>query len=263
MNNQKNKNFLLLNNPKVILDQILLQINQAQVQVLVQFMSFESDIVGDQIADVLVKKAESGVEVCVMVDGFIDYNINDKPIWNFHYPHTWKTLLRDIPNTKLMYKRMRDSGIKFLKTNPIKLYNPVSLLRRDHRKMVIVDNKRALVGGFNATEHNYNWNDVAVSINDEKLVEILSKIFLRSIENKNIRNKKFFHEIMLKKFPKILFMKNKKWKMSHGKIALLDDRIIFGSSNFFHGLLTELEISIVDKNLAEQVYKRFVWLQEN
>jgi len=90
---------------------------------------FDDDEVGRQFADALIAKQAAGVQVNLVYDG----------VGALHTP-------------KAFFKRLSDAGVNVLEFNPV---NPLAakagwdVNRRDHRKLLVVDGKSAVLGGIN------------------------------------------------------------------------------------------------------------------
>jgi len=89
----------------------------------------EDDEVGRRFADALIAKQRAGVQVNVLYDGVGTLNTPEE-----------------------FFQRLRDSGIRTLKFNPV---NPATakagwdINQRDHRKLLIVDGRTVFLGGIN------------------------------------------------------------------------------------------------------------------
>ncbi len=95
-----------------------------------RFVHFENYVVRDDktgrtFRDILVAKAEEGVEVRVLYD----------------WVGCWATPRR-------YWKPFRETGVQVRAFNPPGLRDPFGVLQRDHRKLVCVDGEVAFVGGF-------------------------------------------------------------------------------------------------------------------
>lgn len=88
------------------------------------FEDVESD--GEQLGDLLIAKQQQGVAVNILYDSYGS---------NATKPE--------------VFKRLKDAGIQVVEFNPVNPLNPISLNNRDHRKMLVVDGARAIVGGIN------------------------------------------------------------------------------------------------------------------
>jgi cardiolipin synthase len=81
----------------------------------------ESDAL--HLSDLLISKRQQGVAVNVLYDSF---GSNATP-----------------PE---LFRRLRDAGVQIVEFNP---FNPVTFNFRDHRKILVVDGEKAIVGGIN------------------------------------------------------------------------------------------------------------------
>jgi cardiolipin synthase len=79
---------------------------------------------------------------------------------------------------------MQMAGISVKRTNPLNFFSiKASLIARDHKKLIVIDNKIAFVGGFNLSEHNYNWHDTFTEIHDQETVSALRNVFKLKYEH--------------------------------------------------------------------------------
>lgn len=102
-------------------------IRQATNYVHIQFYKIEDDEVGRQLADLLIEKAQQGVDVRLMYDSFANLFVHSR-----------------------YYNKMRDGGVhvqSFLKLIPSMLTRDVNC--RTHRKIVVVDGLIGYTGGMN------------------------------------------------------------------------------------------------------------------
>jgi cardiolipin synthase len=92
----------------------------------------EDDEVGRKFADLLLQKQAEGVQVNLIYDSVGGMN-----------------------TPAAFFQRLRDGGIQVVEFNPI---NPLKareqweLIHRDHRKILIIDGKVAIIGGINISE---------------------------------------------------------------------------------------------------------------
>lgn len=102
-------------------------IETAKDFVVAQFYQIQVDAIGIKFLDLLAKKSQEGVKVFVLFDGLGSHGIK----------------------TSLM-EEYRKKGIhiyRFLETHPIKRRFQINW--RNHRKLLVVDGRVALTGGFN------------------------------------------------------------------------------------------------------------------
>jgi cardiolipin synthase len=124
---------------------------------------------GEHLGDVLIAKRQQGVAINILYD---DYGSDTPPAFA---------------------QRLKDAGINVVRFNPVNPLNPISLNNRDHRKMLVVDGARAIVGGINLSttyEHSgsggsgssksqidQHWRDTDLEI-DGPAVAQLQTLFL-------------------------------------------------------------------------------------
>ncbi|MGB7575256.1 MAG: phospholipase D-like domain-containing protein [Thermodesulfobacteriota bacterium] len=101
-------------------------INRAEKLICLQFYIFKNDGTGIGLSEVLRQKSRQGVKVYVLYDHF----------GSFGTPRSF-------------WKEMRLEGIKIRASHPFKWTAPLHYVHRDHRKLIVVDSKRAFTGGLN------------------------------------------------------------------------------------------------------------------
>jgi phosphatidylserine/phosphatidylglycerophosphate/cardiolipin synthase-like enzyme len=67
---------------------------------------------------------------------------------------------------------MRDCGIEIQRTAPAGFLG-MYMLYRNHKKMVIIDETTAFVGGLCVSDHNFSWHDFVVKIQGDLVKDIL------------------------------------------------------------------------------------------
>ncbi|MEQ8677162.1 MAG: phosphatidylserine/phosphatidylglycerophosphate/cardiolipin synthase family protein [Aggregatilineales bacterium] len=125
-----------------------------------QFMTYEGDAAGQLLSDYLIDRASNGVDVRLIVDYFSDHILSDI------FPH--HLMRRDQycaeqAQTRKLFNQMRRKGIQIKRTNP---FGPLwcYFFYRDHKKIIIVDEQVAYLGGINISDHNFEWHDFMVRI---------------------------------------------------------------------------------------------------
>lgn len=112
---------------KKLFDEILDCLKKAEKSINIQFYIFKDDEIGSKILNILKEKAESGVEVRLLYDSVGSRSLTKK-------------------NLKLLI----EAGVKTGEFFPaiLKFVN-INMNFRNHRKIVVIDNKIGFVGGFN------------------------------------------------------------------------------------------------------------------
>ena len=158
------------------------EIANAKKFINMEYFIFQFDGIGKEIADLLIKKAKEGVEVNLIIDGV------------------------NLANYKLK-SYFKNTGVHlylFFRT-----YIPIFNIRinyRDHRKVTIIDNRVAFVGGMNIADEYLGkgkigyWRDTSVKIYGD-IVSTFEKEFYFSmsiVKNKFLKDEKTSNEISLK-----------------------------------------------------------------
>lgn len=133
-------------------DEILIQIKKAEKFIFLEYFIIENGYMWSSILEILKQKVKDGVEVRVMYDGTCSIAL----------------LPRNYPN------QLEKWGIKAKMFAPIKPALSTHQNNRDHRKILVIDNKVAFTGGINLADEYINqkqrfghWKDVAIKIEGE------------------------------------------------------------------------------------------------
>ena len=149
------------NNAKLIhggtpyFDQLLGMINQAERTIQLQVYIYENDETGKKITEALKTAAKRNVQVFLLVDGFASQHLS-----------------------RGFIRELKDAGIHFRFFEPLFRSRHSYFGRRLHHKVVVVDNREAMVGGINISNH-YNdmpgqagWLDFALYMEGEIVKEL-------------------------------------------------------------------------------------------
>ncbi len=101
-------------------------ISGAKKLICLQFYIFKNDDTGIRLSKLLREKSRKGVKVYLLYDHF----------GSFGTPRSF-------------WREMRLDGIKIRASHPFKWTAPFYYVHRDHRKLIVVDSKRAFTGGLN------------------------------------------------------------------------------------------------------------------
>ncbi|MBI4375334.1 MAG: cardiolipin synthase ClsB [Elusimicrobia bacterium] len=132
-------------------------IQSARETIHLETYILRSDKTGQRFAEHLEAKARSGVRVRVIFDSVGSLDLS--PVF---------------------ISRLRNAGVQFLEYHPLAPWRPRwSLVRRDHRKMLIVDSRIAFTGGVNICDDHApiedggsNWHDVHVRLEGPAAFEL-------------------------------------------------------------------------------------------
>ncbi|MGD2070389.1 MAG: phosphatidylserine/phosphatidylglycerophosphate/cardiolipin synthase family protein [Gemmatimonadota bacterium] len=145
---------------------------QARRKVWVQTFSFEGDRVGTALGRALERCAAADRRL--LVDGFSLLYHNDRlipgPAW------LDRSFRREVLLTHRWVRRLREggTGVRFgNRPGP----SPVSLLRRNHKKLAVIDDRVVYLGGINFSEHNFEWHDMMLRVEDRRLGRLMARDF--------------------------------------------------------------------------------------
>lgn len=145
-----NKVNLLINGEEKF-PEVLKALENAQSNIHIEYYIYENDFTGNQIAEVLIKKAKKGIQVRFIYDDFGSHNLG-----------------------KSFIQKLKDAGVKIAPFCKIEWYALANRINyRNHRKIIIIDGKTSFVGGINMSDKYRNdlkeenhlfWRDTHVMI---------------------------------------------------------------------------------------------------
>ncbi len=143
--------------------EVIAALKAAQDHIHIEYYIYEDDEIGNEITDILIRKAKEGITVRFIYDDFGSLAIRKK-----------------------MVAKMKAAGIEvfpFYKITFIALANRMNY--RNHRKIIVIDGKTAFVGGINVSDkyinHPHNpkklfWRDTHLRI-DGPGIQYLQYLF--------------------------------------------------------------------------------------
>lgn len=146
-------------------DAMFRSIQEARHFILVQFYILRSDRIGRELRNLLVAKAEAGVTVHVLYDGFGSFWLSTKFI-----------------------RTLKAADIEIARFMPATQLNKMNLINfRNHRKLVIIDGHTAFTGGLNVGEEYLGggrryrkklyWRDTHLKIEGQAAAELCETFF--------------------------------------------------------------------------------------
>jgi cardiolipin synthase len=178
----RNNSVTLLMNGQEKFDDLFQAIRQAKSSIHLEYFNFRNDSIANMLFDILAQKAQEGVEVRALFDGFGN-DSNNRPLRIRHL------------------KRIRAKGIEIYEFDPVNFPYINHVFHRDHRKIVVIDGKIAYTGGMNVADYYIKgtktvgtWNDMHCRIDGDE-VNTLQTIFLRmwnKVTHQNVFGAKYY-----------------------------------------------------------------------
>jgi cardiolipin synthase len=155
-------------------------VGAARERVYVQALTFEGDAAGQAMGVAL--DASRAADRRVLVDTFTRYVVSDRLV---HHPRNLldPALRSEVRATRRLFRDLERGGV------PVRFSGPLGpfLSRapaRDHKKLVLVDDRVAYVGGINFSDHNFAWRDLMLRIESPAAAAFLAEDFLRTWEGR-------------------------------------------------------------------------------
>ncbi len=150
-----NNNVEIITDGKEKFEKLLKDIENAKESINMLYFIIHNDKIGHRIIDLLTKKANEGVEVRLLYDGF----------GSLFTPHKSFEKLRKAKNGHVA---------EFF---PVRLFSFSKLNHRNHRKIVVIDGKLAYLGGMNIgdeymSEKKLVWRDTHMRITGSAVNDI-------------------------------------------------------------------------------------------
>ncbi len=150
---------------------MLEELEKAEKFIFMEYFIIEEGYMWGKILEILLRKAEEGVDVRVMYDGMCEMSTLPAGYW----------------------KLMEERGIKARPFAPITPVLSTHYNNRDHRKILVIDGKTGFTGGVNLADEYINrierfghWKDTAIMLKGDA-VQSLTLMFLQmwNIEEKD------------------------------------------------------------------------------
>ena len=146
----------LLHNGSNAYAALISALQRARRSVSISYYIICDDRIGRTVCDILIRRARAGVQVRIIYDAFGSRCLKAQ-----------------------FLKRLRQSGIDIRPYAPVRFpwFTP-SAMRRNHRKMVIVDSRLALLGGINLARYYLDggeqgaWRDEHLAIEGEAALDL-------------------------------------------------------------------------------------------
>ena len=142
---------------------MLAAIASARRSIVFETYIWEDDRTGRRFADALIARVGAGVEVRVIYDAIGGFGLGDEFV-----------------------ERMRASGVAIIEYHPVAPWRArFNLTRRDHRKILVVDDEVGFTGGINigdeyatVAEGGHGWHDIHCELRGPVVID-LARLFRR------------------------------------------------------------------------------------
>lgn len=148
----------------------------AEEEVLVQTLAFEADAAGLALAAALLESPAPRRRL--LIDDYSRHVQSDKVIGAPNRLFD-AALAREAEQTRTLITQLRAHGVEVRYGRPLRAVGDV-LEPRDHKKLVVVDDRVAYVGGINFSAHNFLWHDLMLRVADADAAAFLAADFARS-----------------------------------------------------------------------------------
>lgn len=133
-----NNEVKLLTNGEEKFPEVLQALDNAKSHIHLEYYIYENDNIGNEISNMLIKKAKQGVEVRFMYDDFGSHGLG-----------------------KYFIKHLNDAGVQTAPFYKVKWYALANRLNyRNHRKIIVIDGNIGFIGGINISDKYRNDDNV-------------------------------------------------------------------------------------------------------
>lgn len=142
----------------------------ARQRVWVQSLSFEGDA-GEALTEVF--EASGAKDRRLIVDDFNRWTQQDRFVV-LPKNRLDAGLRRHVARTRSLEARVRASGARLRYVNDAGFWK-LRAAYRNHKKILVVDDRVAYIGGVNFSDHNFAWHDMMIRIEDPAIVALLAR----------------------------------------------------------------------------------------
>lgn len=162
MRTEANSKFQLFDDPLLMYNTMLDDIKNARDYIILEIYRFNDDSIGIKFRDAIAKKCEEGVKVTMLLD-------------------SWGT-----PGSTTFFANIINKGgnIRFFKKIKFTFDFFTKNHRRNHRKLLIIDDKISYIGSANLTAYSLNWKELVLKINGD-IALTFKKIFEENYKRYN------------------------------------------------------------------------------
>jgi cardiolipin synthase len=158
-------NVQLLRRGQESFDTIFNAVKNAEQIICLEFYIFRNDETGTALSELLKQKSAEGVKVYILYDHHGSFCTPSK-----------------------FWKDMKKAGVKVRASRPFKWTSPFHYVHRDHKKLIVIDFKKAFTGGLNIADEysgfhfrlrGKSWRDTGIMV-EGPIAHELFKIFRKA-----------------------------------------------------------------------------------
>lgn len=147
----------------------------------VQTLSFEGDA-GEALTELF--EASGAADRRLIVDDFNRWTQQDR-FTVLPGNMVDRELRRHVARTRALEARIRASGTRLMYANPAGFWK-LRAAYRNHKKILVVDDRVAYIGGINFSDHNFAWHDLMIRITDPDIVALLARDVEHTWEGRDV-----------------------------------------------------------------------------
>ncbi len=178
MTNQLNPEYTFFDDPMKFYNAMLSDIEKAKQYIYLETYRFNNDSIGIKFRDALTRKSREGVKIKLLMDS-----------WGTSLPSGFFEELQKNGGEARYFLKVKFFWDFFTKNH-----------RRNHRKLLIIDDVISYIGSANLTDYSLNWresilrikSDIAISF--KKAFEEHFELYNKYVFEKRIRIPKISHE---------------------------------------------------------------------
>lgn len=154
---------------------------EAKDTLYIQAMTFEGDAAGAQLIDLLIESPAKDKRL--IIDSFSKVVVSDHFVFSLKYLKD-ADFKAEVKNTYMLIQKAVANGVKvrFVNpTGPMMLRYPL----RNHKKLMVVDREYSYLGGINFSDHNFEWYDMMIELEDQSISQSVQQDFLATWDETN------------------------------------------------------------------------------
>lgn len=159
--------------------------------IYIQTLSFEGDSIGKLLVHSLLSSNSNDRRIAI--DYWTKYVLSQKFLYT---PRNFLNsgLRQEALDTTQLITTLTNNRVQVKFVNP---YGPLflKLARRNHKKLIVIDNRIVYIGGINFSEHNFCWHDMMLRIESSDIAKFIKEDFLATWNGENLNISKYFGDI--------------------------------------------------------------------